>query len=68
VAASRYRLRRAASPTQAVWAGSFDPDQGADGHPAHARDMAGIDWTFVLSMAATIALAVGAICILLFAM
>jgi hypothetical protein len=30
--------------------------------------MAGIDWAYALSVAATLALAVGAICILLFAM
>jgi hypothetical protein len=30
--------------------------------------MAGIDWVYALSLAASLALAVGAICILLFAM
>jgi hypothetical protein len=30
--------------------------------------MAGIDWVYVLSLAASLALAVGAICVLLFGM
>jgi hypothetical protein len=30
--------------------------------------MAGIDWAYVLSLAASLALAIGAICVMLFAM
>ena len=64
------RLREAANegglrsnPTLAY----LDADQKSAGTQFHDSSMEQIDWTFALSLAATLALAVGAICILLFA-
>jgi hypothetical protein len=49
---------------------ALDPGQWWRGAPVHgtAMHMAGYDWKFALSLAASLALAAGAIGILLFAM
>jgi hypothetical protein len=46
----------------------LDADQMDSLCQVHARSMERIDWTYALSVAATLALAAGAICILLFAL
>ncbi len=46
----------------------IDADQCVGNVEAYLAPMARYDWTYVLSLAASLALAVGAICILVFAM
>jgi hypothetical protein len=46
----------------------LDPDQCNGGIEVHPFAMARYDWSYTLSLAATLTLAIGAICILLFAM
>jgi hypothetical protein len=55
-------------PDPSTRVGLFDADQSSCQSPDHAQSMQRIDWVYGLSLAATLALAVGAICILLFAM
>jgi hypothetical protein len=47
---------------------ALDPDHGPRVPRVNDAAMAGYDWKFVLSLVASLALASGAICILLFAM
>jgi hypothetical protein len=44
-----------------------DLDQPAGNGEADARPMAGIDWTYVLSVI-TLAISIGAMCVILFAL
>jgi hypothetical protein len=46
----------------------FDLSQPANNGEANARIMAGIDWTYYVLLAATLAIAGCAICVMLFAM
>jgi hypothetical protein len=46
----------------------LDPDQCNGGIEVHPFAMARSDWNYTLCFAATLALTIGAICILLFAM
>jgi hypothetical protein len=47
---------------------ALDPDHGAEVPRVNDAAMAGYDWKFALSLAASLALAAGAIGVLIFAM
>ena len=58
--------RQGKEPTATLNASSFDLDQFGGQGPSLPAVMARYDWTYALAHAATLILAVGAICILLF--